>query len=247
MIEEQNITPQDTTETTPQVSQGEEVKRSRAEDNLVAMRKRLESEEEARKAAERRAYEIEQRYNQNNSQVAPQITQGQSEEDDIQVDNEDYVQAKHIKTTNKKFKTKLSATDEKIAELERKLSYFEAKIDTDSLKDFDKVVSDDNLRTFARLYPDDYQSMMSNPNLKSKSKTAYNMIKNYGIYSELDHASTEAKLNSNHQKPKSSSIASPQSPQTPLSRLNDYDRRVLSESDRDRILAEVERKKLSWG
>ena len=217
---------------------------TKQENNLWAMRKKLEAEEDARKAAERRLHELEQRIQsspQGLSSSSPTLTA--TEEEDLAVDNEDYVQAKHVKTSNKKFSTKLSATEKRIAELENKLAYFEAKVDTDSLKDFNEVVTNDNLETFARLYPDDYQSMMSNPNLKSKSKTAYNMIKNYGIAIPRDVREADQKIAANNQKPKLASLGSPQSPQTPLTRLGDYERRVLSEADRDRIMAEVQRKK----
>lgn len=210
-----------------------------SEINLSAMRKKLEAEEAARISAERRAAELEQRL-QNSPHSSPTQAAALPEEEDFAVDNEDYVQAKHIKTSNKKIKTKLSETERKILELEQKLSYFEAKVDTDALKDFNAVVSEDNLKSLARLYPDDYQTMMANPNLKAKSKTAYNMIKNYGIVSTND---AEQRINANKQKPQLASVGAPQQPQTPLSRLNDYERRVLTEDDRDRIMQEVERKK----
>ncbi len=217
---------------------------TKQENNLWAMRKKLEAEEDARKAAERRLQELEQRLqaSQQGSSSSSTILTA-NEEEDLAVDNEDYIQAKHVKNSNKKFNTKLSATEKRIAELENKLSYFEAKVDTDSLKDFNEVVTEDNLQTFARLYPDDYSSMMSNPNLKSKSKTAYNMIKNYGIAIPRDVREADQKIAANNQKPKLASLGSPQSPQTPLTRIGDYERRVLSEADRDRIMAEVERKK----
>lgn len=203
--------------------------------NFEEMRRRLAE-------AERRAQHAE---NMIQSQQ-PQQQQVTTEEEDFNIDNEDYVQAKHVKTSTKKLHKKLSVTEQKLQELENKLSYFEAKVDTDSLKDFDKVVSDDNLKTLARLYPDDYQTMMGSQNLKAKSKTAYNMIKNYGIASPKDTSHLDDKISANKQKPQSASLVAPQSPSTPLSRLNDYDRRILSESDRDRIMAEVERKKMSW-
>jgi len=216
---------------------------SNKELNLVALRKRLESEEEARKAAERRAQEIEQRLNQMTQQqpAAPVVI----EEDDLSVDNEDYVQAKHVKSSNKKIKTKIAATEQKIQELEQKLAYVEAKVYTDALKDFNKVVSDDNLKTLAALYPEDYQTMMANPNLKAKSKTAYNMIKNYGIIDNeapRDNRQFEQRMAANKQKPQSASVASPQSGGA-LSKFDEHGRRMMSETERDRILAEVERKK----
>lgn len=212
--------------------------KAKIEYNFAEMRRKIEQ-------AEQRAQQAEQMLQSQQSQQ-PQQAPVVAEEEDFNIDNEDYVQAKHVKTSNKKFHRKLSATEQKLQELEQKLSYFEAKVDTDSLKDFDKVVSDDNLKTLARLYPDDYQTMMGSQNLKAKSKTAYNMIKNYGIASPQDTSHLDSKISANKQKPQSASLVAPQSPATPLSRLNDYDRRILSESDRDRILAEVERKKMSW-
>lgn len=223
-----------------QIAPQSEAPQTPQDTSLYLMRKKLEAEEAARIAAERRAAELEQRINQStSSSQAPALP----DEEELSVDNEDYVQAKHIKTSNKKIKTQLTATERKIAELEQKLSYFEAKVDTDTLKDFNQIVSEDNLKTLARLYPDDYQTMMSNPNLRSKSKTAYNMIKNYGIVA-AEVKDAEQKIAANKQKPQLASLGNPQQPQTPLTRLNDYERRVLTEADRDRILAEVERKKM---
>lgn len=215
------------------------------------LRKKLEAEEHARQAIEQRYQELErsvkQNLSNNNTPPTPPILE---ETDGIDIDNEDYVQAKHIKTSNKKISTKVSAAEKRLLELEQKLAYFEAKVDTDTLKDFNEVVSEENLKTFAKLYPDDYQTMMANPNLKAKSKTAYNMIKNYGIIDAHNSVNTfldaEQKLQKNNQKPQASSSVSPQQPQTPLTRIGDYERRVLTEADRDRILAEVERKKASW-
>ena len=201
------------------------------ENNLVALRKKLEAEEAARKAAEKRAQELEQRSQHISSQPQPVPV----EEEDIQIDNEDYVQAKHVKSSTKKLKSKLTATEQRIAELEQKLSYMQAQREVDSLPDFYSVVSDDNIKTFARLYPEDYESMMANPNLSSRSKTAYNMIKNYGIIQKPDTRAQEEKLVANQYKPKAAASVSNQSPQTPLTKVGDYERRVLTEADKDRI------------
>jgi hypothetical protein len=208
--------------------------------NLIAMRKKLDE-------AERRAAEYEARAQQYQQHVQPtQQQQREPEVDDLGVDNEDYVQAKYIKNANKKFSTKLSSTDQKIQQLEEKLAYFEAKVGTDSLKDFEDVVSADNLKTLERLYPDDYQSVISNPSLKARSKTAYNMIKNYGIISSGNPDHIESKLASNKQKPQAAALANPKAPQTPLTRLGDYDRRVIGDDEAKRIMREVHRKKMSW-
>lgn len=201
------------------------------ENNLVALRKKLEVEESARKAAERRAQELEQR----SQQIAHQSQPVPVEEEDIQIDNEDYVQAKHIKSSTKKLKSKLTVTEQKLAELEQKFSYMQAQREVDALPDFYKVVNDDNIKTFARLYPEDYESMMANPNLSARSKTAYNMIKNYGIIQPVDTTAQQERMIANQNKPKSSATVASQIPQTPLTKVGEYERRVLTDADKDRI------------
>ena len=208
------------------------VSNNTVENNLVALRKKLEVEENARKAAERRAQELEERSQQFSH---PQQQLAPVEEDDIQVDNEDYVQAKHIKSSTKKLKSKLSATDQRVIDLEQKVSYLEAKREIDALPDFYKVVSDDNIKTFARLYPEDYESMIANPNLSARSKTMYNMIKNYGIIQPIDTTIQQERMIANQNKPKSSATVAAQIPQTPLTKVGDYERRVLTDADKDRI------------
>jgi len=239
MLEEQTIEQQQ-----PQTEQPDQNK-AKIEYNFAEMRRKIEEGERRIQESERRAQEAEriaQSYQQSNPQ-SPQMVQ---EEEELNIDNEDYVQAKHVKTSTKKLHKRVSDTDKKILELEQKLSYFEAKVDTDSLKDFDSIVSNENLKTLATLYPDDYQTMMASPNLKAKSKTAYNMIKNYGISSAPDTSVQDSKISSNKNKPQSSSVVAPQSPSTPLTRLSEYERRVMTEDDRNRVLKELERKKMAW-
>jgi DNA repair exonuclease SbcCD ATPase subunit len=231
------MTEEQVVEQQPQIETSEN--RSKEEYNFAQMRKKIEEAERRAQEAER----VAQSYQQSSPQL-PQVPQEQDE--DLNIDNEDYVQAKHVKTSTKRLNKRVSDADKKIEELYQKLSYFEAKVDTDSLKDFDSIVSNENLKTLATLYPDDYQTMMASPNLKAKSKTAYNMIKNYGIVSKPDTSKLDEKILANKAKPQSSSITSPQSPSTPLTRLEDYERRVLSEDDRSRILKDLERKKMAW-
>jgi predicted RNase H-like nuclease (RuvC/YqgF family) len=193
----------------------------------------------AKEEAERRAQNAELLLAQQNN---PQST---SDDEDFTIDNEDYVQAKHVKSNNKNIKKKLTATEQRIADLEQKLSFFEAKVDTDSLKDFQDVVTDSAIEKLARQYPSDYRSMMMNPNLRERSRTAYNMIKNYGV-SSSDFKDIDKKIAENKQKPQLASLVSPQQPASTLARFTDDGRRIITEADRDAILKEHERKKMMW-
>lgn len=191
----------------------------------------------SKEEAERRAQHAEQLLAQQNQ------PQSISEDEDFAIDNEDYVQAKHVKSNNKNIKKKLTATEQRIADLEQKLSFFEAKVDTDSLKDFQDIVTDEAIEKLAKQYPPDYRSMMMNPNLRERSLTAYNMIKNYGI-SSSNFKDADKKIAENKQKPQLASLASPQQPASTLARFTDDGRRIMSESERDVILQRVERIKM---
>ena len=237
-MEENTTQVQETTQETPQ----EQPQVDRKEQNLTAMRKKLEAEEAARKAAEHKAAEYERMLASNQAVQSPMQQLAQQDEDDLPVDNDDYIQAKHYKTSNKKTKSRLSEQEKQIKELNEKLAILEAKSEMDRIKDFNDVVNDDNLKTFQRLYPEDYAVVMSNPDLRLKSKAAYNMIKNYGIANPL-LKDVDERVEANKRKPQSSSVSSPQSSASPLAGFNPDGRRVMTEAERDRILAEVERKR----
>jgi hypothetical protein len=227
MLEEQVI------QEAPQVDQPQTLDRTaKIEYDFASLRK-------AKEEAERRAQNAEQLLAQRNQ------PESQSDDEDLAIDNEDYVQAKHVKSSNKNIKKQLTATEQRLVELEQKLSYFEAKVDTDSLKDFQEVVTDDAVKKLADKYPADYRSMMMNPNMRERSRTAYNMIKNYGI-STPDFKEVDKKIAENKQKPQLASLTSPQQPASTLARFTDDGRRIMSESDRDGILKELERKKMMW-
>lgn len=220
------------TESTPESVQEEQNSR---QENFAALRKKLEAEEEARRAAERRLQELERGVSKNQSQPGVSHT----DDDDLGADPDDFLQVKQYKKTASKFSNKLSEADKRIQELNDKLAYVEAKSELASIKDFNDVVTKESMENLARLYPDDYETMMANPNLKAKSKTAYNMIKNYGLY-DSSIKESESKILKNKSKPQSPGSTASQTAQTPLARLNDYDRRVMTEEDRNRILKRLE-------
>lgn len=140
----------------------------------------------------------------------------------------------------------------KIQELENKLANLEAQQEIERIKDFNDVVTDDNLATFARLYPEDYATLLANPNMKAKAKTAYNMIKNYGIATRATPALKEAekiaavdkKIEQNKLKPSTISASPAASPLSRLGRYNEEGRLILTDADAERINREV-RQKLS--
>ena len=212
------------------------------------MRKKLEAEADARRSLERRNEDLERALREKQSIKPP-------EDDDFAVDNEEYVQAKHVKTSNQKLRQKLSEQEKQIQDMQKQMAYIEAKAETAGLKDFEEVVSQENMEVLASLYPDDYQCIMSNPNLRARSKTAYNMIKRYNIQSESpapvptrtnNNSRLDERIAANRSKPQAASIAAPKTPPTPLAEFGE-ERRILSDSDYERIRADLHRKKVMYG
>lgn len=229
-VQETNEQPQ---QTQPEATQSENLNAN----HLVAMRRKLE-------AAEQRAANLERQLQDNNQRPAQEPT----ETEDFG-DLDDVATNKRLASTHKKLSSRQSESDKKVAALEQKLSYFEAKSEIDSIKDFNDVVTDDNLKTFARLYPDDYETVMANPNLKSKSKTAYNMIKNYGIAQnpltkQLDQMKTyDKKIESNKAKPNASASAPVSgSPLVKYGRYNEEGRLEMTEDEARKVHLETRRK-----
>jgi len=130
----------------------------------------------------------------------------------------------------------------KVRYLEERLNKMEVESVTTKLTNFPEIVTDDHLATLQRLYPEEYEGIRYHPDVKSRAKMAYNMIKNYGIATSSAKSNNE-KIEENKKKPTAASLGAPQSPSTPLSRLDEYGRRRLTDEDRERTMKEVARKR----
>lgn len=190
--------------------------------NWREMRDRLEE-------AERRNKKLEEAIN---------FRKQEEPEEQFDFDDDALIDGKHIKKVVSKLNKELKETKKQLAEFHEKSTLTTAEIRLNSLDRFKDVVSEDNLRRLAQLHPEDYTSIMSNPDVYSRGKTAYNMIKFYGI--EKSNPEIDKKITENTQKPRSVSNASPQKTNTPLATIGEYDRRVMSEDRRLQILRDLE-------
>lgn len=215
-----------------------------ARENFKKLQMALHQAEERAAAAEKRVQE------QSNYSNAMSERQTYQEEEEIIGDPDDYVYNKSLQKTTKKIKGELSETKAALQELTQRLEISEAKSAIHALTDFDEVVSKENIKTFSRLYPDEYNTIMSSPNLSTRSKLAYNMIKNYGIAEASpllkkteDIRMAEKRIEANKLKP--TSAASAPVSQSPLTKFGRYDadgRLTLTDEDAKRIQQEVRRK-----
>lgn len=209
---------------------------SNSDQNWRLMRDRAES-------AERRAQELERMVQQNLNQNMPsqKIQLVEDDDDDSDISDDSYIEGRQYKKQLKAVKKELKETRKQFQEIAQRtiIDQAEFKLKT-QFPDFDQVVTTDNLQKLQMMKPSLHRSILSNDDIYDKGYTAYEMIKAVGIsreYPEIDD--NDRRIEDNRTKPRSSANASPQSADTPLTRVGDYDRRIITEDRRNQLLRQV--------
>lgn len=197
---------------------------------------------ERAEAAERRAQELE-RLIQANMAPQQQPQKPLEEDDDLGISDDSYVEAKQLKKYVKSIKQELKETKQKFEEYHKKNSLDQAEVRLKSqFTDFDAVVTQENLEKLAATKPALYRSIMANSDIYDRGYTAYELLKNSGM-SDKNYERQDKRLEDNKAKPRSASNVAPQSGDTPLTRVGDYDRRVLTEARKEELRRSVEEAK----
>lgn len=105
-------------------------------------------------------------------------------------------------------------------------------------KDFDSVVSTENIESLRTMEPELAASIHSNPDGYSKAVAAYKAIKKLGLTDK--HALEREKIAQNAIRPRSAQSASPQQSDSPLTKANAYGTK-LDKASKDAIWAEMQR------
>ena len=150
---------------------------------------------------------------------SPQAQPEPEEDLSYHVDADALVEGKH-----------LSKVDKKIQKLERQLAQYEQRSTSDQIeykltqefKDFNAVVSKENIARFKEEQPELAQSLMANPDLYSKGKSAYMLLKKFGIATDPNLEADKALVMKNAAKPRPLVSVSPQQGDSPLSRANAF-------------------------
>jgi hypothetical protein len=210
---------------------------SQKETSMRILRERAE-------AAERRSQELERMIQMNMSQqLHSKMNVVDNDDDDFGVSDDTYIEGKHLKKYVKSLKQELQNTKRQFEEYNQQNALTQAEIRLkNQFNDFDSVVNKENLEKLQQQKPALYRTILANADIYDKGYTAYELIKHSGIiadqYQELDR-----KVEENRSKPRSAANASPQSSDTPLTRVGDYDRRVLTEDRKDQLRRQVEEAK----
>lgn len=220
----------------PQNQQQEQNQESQKEANMRILRERAE-------AAERRAQELERMMQMNMSQQQTQKIQVVDEEDDFGISDDTYIEGKHLKKYVKNLKQELRNTKKQFEEYNQQNAMAQAEMRLKSqFSDFDIVVSKENIEKLASQKPALYRTMLASNDIYDRGYTAYELIKNSGIASD-QYQEVDRKIEENRIKPRSAASVAPQSSDTPLTRVGDYDRRILSEERKDQLRRQVEEAK----
>lgn len=224
-------TEQEKTTEQPQQNAAQE---SHKEANMRILRERAES-------AERRSLELERMVQMNMSQQqASKMQVVDNEDDDFDLSDDTYIEGKHLKKYVKNLKQELRNTKKQFEEYNQQNALTQAEMRLkNQFNDFDSVVTKENLEKLASQKPSLYRTILSNPDVYDKGYAAYELIKHSGIIADQYHE-LDKRVEENRMKPRSAANAAPQSGDTPLARVGDYDRRILSEERKDQLRRQVE-------
>ena len=209
---------------------------SQKESNMRILRERAEN-------AERRALELERMVQMNMSQQQSSKMQIDDSDDDFDLSDDTYIEGKHLKKYVKNLKQELKNTRKQFEEYNQQTAMTNAEIRLkDQFNDFDSVVTKENLEKLNQQKPALSRTIYANTDIYDRGYTAYELIKNSGIIAD-DYQSLDRKVEENRSKPRSAANAAPQAGDTPLTRVGDYDRRILTEDRKDQLRRQVEEAK----
>lgn len=205
---------------------------SEKEINLRILRERAE-------AAERRAWELEQSMNQQR----PAPKNDDDDDDEWDLNDDSFVEGKDLKKYVKKLKKTVKDTHKSLEEFRQKSALEQAEIRLKShFPDFENVVTEANIRKLQQADPVEYRSIMNSNDIYDRGYLAYKRLREIAG-SQQGYADVDQKIDANKGKPRAASNASPQASETPLARVGDYDRRVLTEERKAQLRRQVEEAK----
>jgi len=227
--QEQNQVEQTQNENVVANEEAKEAVRSK-EYNLRIMRERMESIEKE---------------NQEYKRILQQQQQPVEEDEDLNIDDDSFIEAKQYKKHIKNIQKDLKETKKLLEENSKKNAMANAQVLLKSqFNDFDTVVSEENLKKLSDTQPVLYRTLLASSDIYDRGYSAYAMIKNSNILkSNSQYSDQDKRLEENKAKPRAIGNASPQSGDTPLSKVGDYDRRILTEERKDQLRKQVEEAK----
>jgi len=218
------------------VQQNTQPQESQKEANMRILRERAE-------AAERRALELERMVQMNMSQQQNNKMQVVDNDDEFDLSDDTYIEGKHLKKYVRNLKQELKNTKKQFEEYNQQNALAQAEMRLkNQFNDFDAIVTPENLKKLETQKPVLFRTLLAASDMYDKGYAAYELIKNSGIMAD-QYIELDKKVEENRMKPRSAANAAPQSGDTPLARVGDYDRRILTEDRKEQLRRQVEEAK----
>lgn len=187
-----------------------------------------------RERAERAEREIEElkKYREQPKQQAQEAQN--SNDDDFNIEDDSYIEAKYVKKVYKKLKE----VEQKLEQSTRVNQQSNAEMRLKSeFPDIMDVVTEANIKDLQAIAPDVFENLMYNPDMYKRGKLMRQAIRD-NVLSEKYEAA-DKRLEQNKSKPRSAGTVPTQQSDTPLTRVGDYDRRILTNERKDQLMQQV--------
>ena len=218
-----------------------------AAENMRAIR---EAKEKAERERDELMRMIQMQQLQQQAQQQPQVVQPEPEPEfempDLDLDDDGLAENRHIKAMHKQMlamQKQIKAQQQEAIRIQQKTQ--ETMIETrikSTYPDFDRVVSQENIATFSKMYPEIAQTLHATSDLYNKAVSAYTLIKQFGIAKDKSHSQDAVRALNNVNKPRPLNSISPtrgQDKASPLTRANGFANSDSLASERERLYAEM--------
>ncbi len=203
------------------------------ESNLRIMRENAERAARERDDALKRIAQYEQMF----SQQQQRMPQEASQEPEFTVpDNDDLVDNRTVAKLSKSYKNSIMDVKKQNQLLLDQIRESQFKSEH---PDWQKVMSDDNIKTLGAAFPEVAKTILCNPDRYEQAKSTYTMLKRFGIYEENPYEQDKNRALENMSKPRPSASVSPHPGASPVARANAYDD-GLSEDMKKRYWKEMQ-------
>jgi hypothetical protein len=184
------------------------------------------------KLARQRQHELE-RQNYELQQALAAKSAPVEDDDNISIADDGLAEGKHIKKIEKRRARDTESLYKKIEQLENKLSEQALK---NKHRDFDDIVTTENLQKLAEKKPALYRSIIANKDLADRGEVAHEAISTWILKPNVFQVE-ERKIEENRVKPRSAATVAPAANNNPLTRYQEGGRISLSEDDKAAVRA----------
>lgn len=244
-MNENEILTNNTFEQEQQPQQAQSKVDSEKEQNLRYLRELAERERKERES-DRARYEA--RMKEMEDFYKSQIASSQKhkievvDNDEFTIDNDSYVEGRHLQKTTavlrKEIEENKKALENYRKEADRSLAEQRIKLEH---PDFYEVVTEEALSALQRQDPIAFESLMAIPDTYKRLKLSRNLVDRYGVSQKT--RDIEQRIDQNLSKPRSAATINGQTSDTPLARVDEYDRRKMTPDKKKAILQMLEEAK----